>query len=101
MMPLCKEGDFILLDKLSYFVFRPRVGDVVVLRHPQEERRLLLKYVVKEKLDGNRMFYWVEGVNKPESSDSRNFGWVPRELVLGRAIVVKKQAAGNPAFVRS
>jgi len=98
MEPLCKEGDFILLDKLSYFLFRPRAGDMVVLRHPQEENRLILKYVTREKTEGNRTFYWVEGVNKQESSDSRSFGWVPREFILGKAIVAKKQVFEKPAL---
>ena len=98
MEPLCKEGDFILLDKLSYFLFRPRAGDMVVLRHPQEENRLILKYVTREKTEGNRTFYWVEGVNKQESSDSRSFGWVPREFILGKAIVAKKHGVQNPAL---
>ena len=90
MEPLCKEGDFVLLDKLSYIMLKPKVGDMIVLRHPQEEGRLILKYITKEKMEGGRMFYWVEGLNKQGSSDSRNFGWVPREFILGRAVMVKK-----------
>ena len=41
MEPLCREGDFVLLDRLSYLIFRPRSGDVVVLSHPQEDRLIL------------------------------------------------------------
>ena len=66
MEPLCKEGDFILLDKLSYLMFRPRTGDTIVLRHPQQNR-LLLKYITKEKRETYSIFYWVEGINKIES----------------------------------
>ena len=91
MEPLCKEGDFVLLDKLSYLVFRPSIGDTVVLRHPQEESRLLLKYVVREKLGENQYFYWVEGINKEGSSDSRSFGWVPRKMIVGKALIVRRQ----------
>lgn len=89
MEPLCKEGDFVLLDKLSYLMFRPRVGDMVVLRHPQEDR-LILKYVKREEAAENTFSYWVEGLNKEESSDSRNFGWIPREAILGKALVIHK-----------
>lgn len=89
MEPLCREGDFVLLDKLSYFVFKPKTGDIVVLRHPQEER-LILKYIMRERVNGNYSFYWVEGLNKGESSDSRNFGWVPREMILGKARVIHR-----------
>ena len=90
MEPLCKEGDFVLLDKFSYLVFRPRVGDVVVLSHPQESR-LILKYIMKGKIKGRDSFYWVEGLNKEESLDSRSFGWIRQEMILGKAIVVRKQ----------
>lgn len=91
MKPLCKQGDFVFLDKLSYLVFRPRVGDVVVLHHPQEDR-LILKYIMKGKIKGCHSLYWVEGLNKEESLDSRNFGWIGQEMILGKAIVVRKQA---------
>jgi nickel-type superoxide dismutase maturation protease len=100
MEPLCKEGDFVLLDKLSYLAFRPRAGDTVVLKHP-EQNRLLLKYIMKERLAYNILLYWVEGLNKTESSDSRNFGWVPREMILGRAVVVKKKEQKIPPFLMS
>ena len=90
MEPLCKEGDFVLLDRLSYLIFRPRSGDVVVLSHPQEDR-LILKYIVKEKVADRHSFYWVEGLNKEGSSDSRSFGWIPREVILGKALIVRRQ----------
>jgi len=99
MEPLCKEGDFVLLDKLFYVMIRPKAGDTVVLKHPQQEK-LLLKYVLREKTDGARYFYWVEGLNKMDSLDSRNFGWVPRNMILGRAIVAKKQEHTHPALAR-
>lgn len=95
MEPLYKEGDFVLLDKLSYLMFRPRLGDIVVLRHPQEERRLILKYVILEKMEGDRLLYWVEGVNKEGSSDSRSFGWVPREMILGKAFMIREFSTGG------
>ncbi|KKU93199.1 MAG: Nickel-type superoxide dismutase maturation protease [Candidatus Yanofskybacteria bacterium GW2011_GWC1_48_11] len=87
MEPLCKEGDFVLLDKLSYHIFRPKAGDIVVLRHPQEDR-LILKYIMSERVEDGRLLYWVEGLNKEGSSDSRSFGWVPKEMILGKALII-------------
>jgi nickel-type superoxide dismutase maturation protease len=97
MEPLCKEGDFVLLDSMSYLMFRPKAGDTIVLRHPQQSR-LLLKYVLREKFQGNNFFYWVEGLNKKESSDSRTFGWVPKSYIYGKAIVVRKKAQETPVL---
>lgn len=94
MEPLCKEGDFVLLDKVSYLIFRPRVGDMVVLSHPREDR-LILKYIKREKVSENGFSYWVEGLNKESSSDSRNFGWVPREAILGRALIISRSRSSK------
>ena len=98
MEPLCKEGDFILLDKLSYLMFRPRAGDVVVLRHPTESARLILKYITRVKEDGHEFLYWVEGLNKEESSDSRSFGWIPRRMIRGKAVIIEKSKGFKPAI---
>jgi nickel-type superoxide dismutase maturation protease len=93
MEPLCQEGDFILVDKVSYLAFRPRVGDVVVLKHPTEEKRLIVKYITQEKMHGEGSLYWVEGLNKKGSSDSRTFGWISRDLILGKALIIQRSRA--------
>ena len=89
MEPLCKEGDFVLLDKWSYMIYRPKIGDIVVLRHPAEQDRFILKYIMREKANEYGWLYWVEGLNKEESSDSRSFGWIPRSVIVGRAKIVQ------------
>lgn len=91
MEPLYKEGDFVLLDKLSYLMFRPKIGDIVVLRHPRENR-LILKYIVRDRVQERKPLYWVEGLNKEGSLDSRSFGWVSREMILGKARVIHRQS---------
>tara|TARA_Y100000310_G_scaffold92577_1_gene90230 strand:- start:885 stop:1076 length:192 start_codon:yes stop_codon:yes gene_type:complete len=37
-----------------------------------------------------RMLYWVEGDNKEKSQDSRDFGWIRRNMLLGKAKVIHK-----------
>ncbi len=81
MEPLCKEGDFVLVNR---FV-RLKEGDVAVMRHPVS-LRFLLKRIVREIGDQ----YWFEGDNRAGSSDSRVFGWVDRNSILGRAKVIHK-----------
>ena len=83
MEPYCKEGDFVLA--LSYLFFQPQAGDVIVIKHPKEDRTLVKRIIrVKDKRS-----YWVEGDNTRYSSDSRDFGWISKNLILGKARVVR------------
>ncbi|MCP6726719.1 MAG: nickel-type superoxide dismutase maturation protease [Patescibacteria group bacterium] len=81
MEPYCKEGDFVFVNKFIGL----KEGDVAVIRHPISSR-FLLKRVIK-KIDKK---YWLKGDNKEESLDSRVFGWVNKDSVLGLAKVIHK-----------
>ena len=77
MEPYCKKGDFLLA--LSYLFSQPQTGDVIVMKHPKEDRTLVKRIIwVKDRS------YWVEGDNTRYSSNSRDFGWVsagdPKEI---------------------
>lgn len=78
MYPAFKSGDVVLVNRLSYFLNKPKINDIIILKKE--------KYIIKRitKIDGNRFF--VEGDNVKESTDSRNFGWVPRKAILGKVI---------------
>ena len=82
MEPSFKEGDFVLVDRMSYFFSKPRVGHIVVAKHPHHSKMLLLKRIVKE--EGDR--YWLQGDNSLVSSDSRQFGWVKKPFLIGKVI---------------
>ena len=82
MEPLFQEGNFVLVDKMSYLFSKPRVGHIVVVRHPQKPNLLLLKRIVKEQKDR----YWIEGDYTSRSIDSRHFGWLKKDLVVGKVI---------------
>ena len=94
MDPSCREGDFVLVNKISYLFSRPTVGQLVVLKDPRDFSCLVLKRItavkdsVKDSIKDS--FFWVEGDNKERSADSRNFGWVPQNLLLGRARLIHK-----------
>lgn len=79
MEPTVSPGDFVVIDKW-YGGLRP--GEIVVLKHPK--RKL---YIVKriKRVDGKKIF--VEGDNKEKSQDSRHFGAVSRDLVLGKMVL--------------
>lgn len=82
MEPSAKEGDFVFVWKLF---FRPKEGDMVVFLKPASQE-LFLKRVARV----GRSACWLEGDNKQDSKDSRQFGWVPKQAILGRASIIRK-----------
>ncbi|MBT2506330.1 nickel-type superoxide dismutase maturation protease [Streptomyces sp. ISL-98] len=77
MVPTLLHRDQLLV----HYGVEPRAGDVAVLRHPLQQDLLIVKRLV-ERRDGG---WWVLGDNQDaEVTDSRAFGVVPCELVLGR-----------------
>lgn len=59
---------------------RPSVGDVALMVHPHRPDALIVKRLVSREGAG----WWVLGDNAGASEDSREFGAVPAENVLGR-----------------
>jgi len=82
MEPWVGEGDFVLVNRMSYLFSKPRVGHIVVVKHPQKPNLLLVKRIVKEKLG----MYFVKGDNASKSIDSRHFGWLKRDFLVGKVI---------------
>lgn len=58
----------------------PAPGDIVVARHPHQPDLLVIKWVVF--VDSDRCY--LRGLNPGQSSDSRQFGLVPIDQILGR-----------------
>ncbi|GBD11320.1 Signal peptidase I V [bacterium HR23] len=116
MAPTLLPGDYLLVDTSAYRSHPPRRGEVVLARDPQDPHRLLLKRVagvpgdylgqdadgLVHRLEGGvppptplvrtwRMGegeYFLVGEADAFSQDSRTFGPVPRETILGRAWLV-------------
>ncbi|WP_225802600.1 nickel-type superoxide dismutase maturation protease [Streptomyces sp. NK15101] len=76
MVPTLLHGDQLLVQ----YGARLRAGCVAVLRHPLQQDLLIVKRLI-ERRDGG---WWVLGDNPDAEGDSRVFGAVPPELVLGR-----------------
>jgi len=81
MMPLLKPGDEVLVNPRAYRKIPPNPGDVVVTRHPYRKDLRLVKRVTAVLDDGRCL---IEGDNPSESTDSRSFGSVALEQILGR-----------------
>ena len=76
MSPTLNPGQDVL--SINWFV-NPKIGDIVVIKKSGIE-------VVKriEKVDGKKVF--VVGDNNDESTDSRDFGPVNMDQIVGKVI---------------
>ena len=82
MCPTLRPGDHLLVNRAAYLLSRPRPGDIVVLRDPEEPGRVLVKRVAGGGSDAGSCF--VVGDNPAASRDSRQLGSVLQELILGK-----------------
>lgn len=80
LAPEYREGDFVLVSKIPFYLVPPSPGDVIAFRQPGYG--LLIKRIQNISPDGG---FNVIG-NHPESIDSRVFGTVRRKDILGKVI---------------
>ncbi|XP_043707536.1 mitochondrial inner membrane protease subunit 1-like [Telopea speciosissima] len=104
MLPtLNLTGDVILVERISTCLEKVAPGDIVLVRSPENPRKLVTKRVLG--MEGDRVTFvvdpkisdryesvnvpkghvWVQGDNIYASHDSRQFGPVPYGLLLGKA----------------
>lgn len=94
MAPTLQDGQFLLLDRVSYHWRAPRPGEVILFRSPQTRYHYpqhpfpLVKRVVALQTRLATSDVYVLGDNRAPgaSIDSRHFGAVPRAHIHGRAI---------------
>jgi signal peptidase I len=138
MVPTFMNGEFVIVDKISYRFSSPSRGDVVVFHYPRDPQQEYIKriiglpgdhvavgggvvYVNGQALDEPYIAdppnytmemdipqgqYFVLGDNRNNSSDSHNWGTVPANFLIGKAVfvywplteagVVKTANAANP-----
>ncbi len=81
MFPLLRPGDEILINPRAFRRVLPSPGDIVVAQHPYRTDIRLVKRVAAVLENG---YFLLEGDNPSESTDSRSFGPLPSECILGR-----------------
>ncbi|MGW4892225.1 nickel-type superoxide dismutase maturation protease [Kitasatospora sp. NPDC004240] len=79
MVPTLRDGDRLLVR----YGARLRPGAVVLFRHPFQQDLLVVKRAAGRRPGG----WWLLSDNRPIDSDSRQYGAVPDELVLGRVLL--------------
>jgi nickel-type superoxide dismutase maturation protease len=82
MEPTFRDGDWLLVRRLRR---PPRAGELVVAEDPREPERLLVKRVRSVAAEG----VTIQGdhADPAESTDSRQFGPIPRSAVIGRPVL--------------
>jgi signal peptidase I len=123
MVPTFQNGQYLIVDEISYRLHEPKRGDVIVFKYPKDTSLYFIKRIIgvpgenvhiegstitiknKENPEGfvldesyvkNRSEnkiditlganeYYVMGDNRSASSDSRVWGTLPRDLIVGRA----------------
>ncbi len=126
MEPNFENGDYLLIDELSYHFRSPERGEVIVFKYPQNPTQRYIKRIIglpgeTVKIDNNNIIifnqqggqildetnylssgiptpgeiqitldennYFVLGDNRTASSDSRRWGSLPREDIIGRVVI--------------
>jgi len=125
MVPTFENGQYLIVDELTYRFEEPMRGDVIIFKYPKDPTQYFIKrviglpnetvritggtvsvskkdgstikleesYVVNEGNGGNLTVslgadeYFVMGDNRPESSDSRLWGVLPKDNIVGRAFI--------------
>lgn len=91
MAPNLEQGDVVLVLLRPVFAWRIRPGDVVLaeVRGPRGgPPQQVIKRVARLIDSGGERFFFLRGDRPAISRDSRSFGPVPRQRVLGHAWLV-------------
>ena len=97
MLPIIKPGSLLIVNKAAYgfrvpfldhYILRwssPKPGDIVVFYTPAKERAVKRCFSIDEQ--GN---VFAQGDNESESLDSRYYGNISPEKILGRVVVISE-----------
>ncbi len=97
MDPTFGNGDYLIVDEISYKFTAPKEGDVIIFRYPNDPSKFFIKRISglpNQTLEINGKTttlknneYFVLGDNGAVSFDSRMWGPVNENLIIGRAFL--------------
>lgn len=80
MLPYLRAGQDVISFNWAYLGKKPKVGDIVVIKQNGKE-------MVKRVQSLNGCFIFVAGDNDKESTDSRHFGTINLDQIVGKVMV--------------
>ncbi len=83
MSPALKPGNFVLAERLTYLLRPPKVNEIIVFRKIDKFFIKRISQVLEEEV-------FVLGDNRFKSTDSRQFGWIKRDAIIGRVFYIVK-----------
>jgi len=81
MEPQIKNGQLVLVSNISYLFKSPKINDIVAFK--DKLGKVLIKRIIK--IESGK--YYVEGDNKSDSLDSRKFGSISKDKIIGEVIL--------------
>lgn len=127
MVPTFESGDYLITEKISYKLGKPKHGDIIVLKNPRNKSQEFIKRIIAIpgdtiKIENNSIFvnggainetylptavsthsgafltegvaikadpnqFFVLGDNRDHSSDSREWGSIMKEEIVGKAFL--------------
>ena len=79
MEPFLKNEDICLISSVPYLFKNPKINDIVLFIYKDKK---YLKRVTKISEQG----YFLKGDNNTDSFDSKNFGLIKRDKIIGKVI---------------
>ncbi len=82
MEPTIKDGDKVLVNRLTYLLKAPKKGDIIAAKIAGG--KIFIKRI--SKIEGNRHF--LSGDNPNDSFDSRKFGMLGKDQIVGKVFTL-------------
>lgn len=79
MIPTLRPGQDVISFNWAYFGKKPKIGDIVIIKQDGKE-------IIKRIQNVHDREVFVQGDNEEESTDSRHFGSVKQEQIVGKVI---------------